>query len=116
MEISVRENVAVIQGAENLFADPQSALDLMMDIQYHHNVRCIALPLACVSPDFFRLATGCAGEVLQKFVNYHMQLAVFGDFSVYQSPPLQAFIRESNRGRHAFFVATEDEAIEKLRQ
>ena len=114
MDIRLHGNVAVIEGATGVFADAGSALDMMMTIQYEHGVRRIAVAREAVAPDFFRLGTGLAGEVLQKFVNYHMKLAIFGDFSGYRSKPLQDFIRESNQGRDIFFVATEAEAIERL--
>ena len=110
----MRGSVAVIDGGENLFADVGSALDLMMTIRYAHDSERIAIPREAVAPDFFRLGTCLAGEVLQKFVNYKMKLALFGDFTVYQSKPLQDFMRESNAGRDIFFVPTEDDAVERL--
>ena len=63
---------------------------------------------------FFVLSTGVAGEVAQKFVNYKMRFAIIGDFSGYTSKSLQDFIYESNKGKHLFFVANEDEAIARL--
>jgi len=66
-------------------------------------------------PDFFDLKTRVAGEILQKFSNYRMRLAVVGDFSIYKSNSLQDFIRESNRMGTIFFVGTIDEALTRLR-
>jgi hypothetical protein len=63
---------------------------------------------------FFKLSTGIAGEILQKFINYQAKLAIVGDFSGYTSKPLHDFIYESNRGRDIFFAASMDEAMEKL--
>ncbi len=57
-----------------------------------------------------------AGEILQKFTNYHVKLAVYGDYSGYTSKPLKDFIYESNHGSDFFFVAEKEEAIEKLKQ
>ena len=59
--------------------------------------------------------TGLAGEILQKFTNYQIKAAVYGDYSRYTSKPLRDFIFESNRGGQFFFVATREEAIQKLR-
>ena len=64
--------------------------------------------------EFFDLSTGIAGEMLQKFSNYGVKLAIVGDFSVVKSQSLKAFIRECNRGRHVFFVQNKDQAVEKL--
>ena len=58
--------------------------------------------------------SGLAGEILQKFVNYRLKVAIVGDYSRYTSKPLHDFIRESNRGRDVFFVSTIEDAVELL--
>jgi hypothetical protein len=63
---------------------------------------------------FFDLRTGLAGEILQKFSNYRMRLAIVGDFSRLKSRSWRDFIRESNRGRMVCFVPTVEEAISVL--
>ncbi len=60
--------------------------------------------------------SGIAGEILQKFINYHAKLAIIGDFSGYTSKPLKDFIYESNNGKDVFFVGSEQEAVERLTQ
>ena len=57
-----------------------------------------------------------AGEILQKFINYGGKIAIYGDFSHYTSKPLKDFIFESNKGKDVFFVATKEEAIQKISQ
>lgn len=66
----------------------------------------IALPVARLSPAFLDLKTRLAGEVLQAFVNCGFRAAIVGDVSanVAASEPLRDFVRESNRGRHVWFV------------
>lgn len=54
----------------------------------------IILQARHITPDFFDLKTGMAGEVLQKFSYYRMCLAIVGDFSAYGSKSLQEFILE----------------------
>ncbi|MDR2655783.1 MAG: DUF4180 domain-containing protein [Oscillospiraceae bacterium] len=114
MNITIKNGIAIVRSDVPVITDGQSALDFMASISYGCNVGKIALNKAAVAEDFFRLSTGLAGEVAQKFVNFRIQFAIIGDFSGYTSEPLQAFIRESNRGRHMFFVGSEDEAVEKL--
>lgn len=46
--------------------------------------------------DFFDLKTRLAGEVLQKFSNYRVKLAIVGDFAKYDSKNLHDFIFDSN--------------------
>lgn len=53
-------------------------------------------------------------EILQKFVNYGIRLAVYGDFSEYASSPLRDFMYESNKGSDFFFQPDADLAAEKL--
>lgn len=67
-----------------------------------------------ISPAFFDLKTGIAGEVLQKFSNYRIRLAIVGDFSSYESKNVKDFIFESNKMGHINFVASKEEALEKL--
>lgn len=55
-----------------------------------------------------------AGDILQKFVNYGIKLAIFGDFSKYTSKPLKDFIYECNQGQDVFFVKDEAEDIKIL--
>jgi hypothetical protein len=64
--------------------------------------------------DFYRLRTGLAGDILQKFSNYRVKLAVIGDFTKYGSKSLQDLIRECNRGTMIFFLDTLDSALIKL--
>ncbi len=66
----------------------------------------LVLPASDIAPDFFRLKTGFAGEVCQKFVTYGVRLAIMGDISaaLAKSRPLADFVRESNRGRQIWFV------------
>ena len=63
---------------------------------------------------FFDLRTGLAGEILQKFSNYRMRLAIVGDFSHLKSRSWRNFIRESNRGKTVCFMPTVQGAISAL--
>lgn len=67
-----------------------------------------------ITPDFFDLKNGIAGEVLQKFSNYRVRLAIVGDFSKYESKSMQDFIYESNKGKQINFVNTLAEALAVL--
>lgn len=107
-------SIAYIESNEVLIFDPQSALDLIMTVQYEKNSSRIILKKETFSEEFFRLSSGIAGEVLQKFINYHTKVAIIGDFTKYTSKPLQDFIYECNKGNDIFFVSDLDQAVEKL--
>ena len=67
-----------------------------------------------ITPEFFDLKSGMAGEILQKFSTYRVRLAIVGNFAKYDSKSLNEFIYESNKGRHINFVSTSSEAIKIL--
>jgi hypothetical protein len=106
--------VAVVESGGTLITDVQSALDLMATVRYEADADRIILPKAALDERFFVLSSGLAGEILQKFVNYQVKLAIVGDYSHYTSKPLRDFIYESNSGNHVFFVSEEAEALEKI--
>jgi hypothetical protein len=107
--------IALVDGVDGVvIKDAQSALDLLVAARYEAGAERMAIAKELVSDDFFVLSSGLAGEILQKYVNYQMKLAIYGDFSGYTSKPLHDFIYESNKGRDFFFVGTREEAIERL--
>ena len=107
-------NIAVVSSDEKVITDTQSALDLAMTDKYETGETKIAINKKAVADDFFVLSTGMAGDILQKFINYHVKVAIYGDYSHYTSKPLKDFIYESNHGNDFFFVSSRDEAIQKL--
>ena len=109
IEKIVRNNVTVaaVTAGEKVITDVQSALDLIM-------TKNIVLDKVLIAEAFFILSSGLAGEILQKFVNYGVRCAIYGDYSRYTSKPLRDFIYESNKGKDVFFVATKEEAVDML--
>lgn len=98
--------VLVCPGAGPLIAGDREAADLVGEA-LSAGAQAVALPVARLGPGFLDLSTRLAGEVLQKLVNYGLRVAIVGDVSVQvaQSAALRDFVRESNRGRHVWFVA-----------
>jgi hypothetical protein len=107
MEIFLKEinnsNYAVVEYDGLVINDLQDSLDIMADCSYQGAIGMIVKEKN-IHPDFFRLSTGFAGEILQKFSNYNFKLAIIGDFSKYTSKSLHDFIYESNKGNTVFFV------------
>lgn len=108
--------IAVVSGEAAEVTTPQAALDLAMTVKYETGGSRLAIDKRVLGEDFFILSTGVAGEILQKFINYHVKAAFYGDFSRYTSKPLRDFIYESNNGKDFFFTATREEALERLAQ
>jgi hypothetical protein len=88
-------------------------LDIMGDVSYYGCSRVI-VHSDSFDAGFFDLRTGIAGEILQKFSNYRMRLAIIGDFSHLTGRSWRDFIRESNRGKTVNFLSSIDEAISEL--
>lgn len=107
-------DLAVVSSDEKVIVDVQTALDLAMTVRYETGADRIVIDKTAVCEEFFILSTGIAGEILQKYINYHVKCAVYGDYSKYTSKPLKDFIYESNHGKDFFFMATKEEAIQKL--
>lgn len=107
-------DIAAVTSETVLITDAQSALDLAMSVKYETSATKLVLDKRIFCEDFFILSTGIAGEILQKFINYHIKAAIYGDYSRYTSKPLKDFIYESNNGKDFFFVSTKEEAAEKL--
>lgn len=107
-------NIALVFSEEIIITDAQSALDLVMSVKYETGAERILLDKKNIAEEFFILSSGMVGEILQKFINYHVKTAIYGDYSKYTSKPLKDFIYESNQGRDFFFVSSKEEALEKL--
>ena len=115
-EVIKRNNteIAVVSSDTLLITDVQSALDLIMTVKYETGCKNIAMNKEAIVNDFFILSSCLAGEVLQKFINYGVRLAIYGDFSNYTSKPLKDFMYESNKGNDIYFQPTVSLAIDKL--
>lgn len=105
--------IAEVIAEEILINNGEEGLQLLVDV-YYQDVDKIIIREKNITPDFFDLKTGLAGEILQKFSNYRVQLAIVGDFNKYQGKSIKDFIYESNKGRQVNFLASMEQAIEKL--
>ena len=91
----------------------EDGLDLLGNL-YYQGFDKIVIHAKNITPEFFDLKSGMAGEILQKFSTYRVRLAIVGNFAKYDSKSLNEFIYESNKGRHINFVSTSSEAIKIL--
>ena len=110
------EKIALYQSDSPMITSEETALDLLAQAAFELGIRRIVLNKEALCEDFFRLGTGLAGKILEKFIQYQVKLAIVGDFSGYTSKPLRDFIYESNQGRDIFFVEKREEAIRRLSQ
>jgi hypothetical protein len=94
----------------------QAALDLIGDAM-GQEAELVAVPVERVADEFFRLRSGVAGAVMQKFVNYRQRLVIVGDVSrhVSESTALRDFVHETNQGGQVWFLADDDALDARLR-
>ena len=118
MHVAINEQgkskVAVINSSDTIIAGVQDSLDLMASVRHMYDCDKMIIYKKNIIDDFFDLKTRIAGEILQKYTNYRMRLAIVGDFGVYTSKSLKDFIFESNKGNQVFFLSDEQTALEKL--
>ncbi|KPE52460.1 DUF4180 domain-containing protein [Chryseobacterium indologenes] len=105
--------IAEIIADEMIISSAEDGLDLLGDL-YYQGFDKVIIYEKNIAPDFFDLKTGIAGEILQKFSNYRMGLAIVGDFSPYESKSIRDFIFESNKTKHINFAETLEDALKKL--
>ena len=107
-KIDCGNGIAVAVSSDSMIiTDVDSALDLLMSAKYEAGTKYIVVDKKNIIEDFFILSSGLAGGG---------KIAIYGDFSHYTSKPLKDFIFESNKGKDVFFVATKEEAIQKISQ
>jgi len=108
MELKVQEvnGVQIAEVALNSteINNVDDALDLIGNAGYL-GATAVLLYENVLHPDFFDLKTKLAGEILQKFSNYHMLLGIVGEFEKYNSKSLKDFIYESNTKGKVIFGA-----------
>jgi hypothetical protein len=105
--------IAEVFSDEFVIQTSDDGLELLGNLYYVGFDRVIVYERS-ISPDFFVLKNGIAGEVLQKFSNYRVRLAIVGNFSRIESKSLRDFIVESNAGKQVNFVSSLAEALVKL--
>ena len=93
----------------------QAALDLIGDASYQGAQR-VVIPAERFDESFFRLRSGLAGDIIQKFANYRLGLVVLGGISQHTaaSSALRDWVRECNRGRQTWFLTDIGELRERL--
>lgn len=105
--------IAEVLADDIVLRTTKDGLDLLGNL-YYQGYDKIIIHMKNITPDFFDLKNGIAGEILQKFSQYGMPLVVIGDFSKNESKSVNDFIYESNKGKQINFIPTLSEALKSL--
>lgn len=108
-----KEKMIEVVSEEVLIESEQDALDILANIRYLHDSSKIIIHKKNLCEDFFRLKSGLAGAVLQKFSNYRVQAAFVGDFKGY-GKSMEAFMLECKRGQQLVFTPDLPGALKAL--
>ncbi|KIO77877.1 alpha/beta hydrolase [Pedobacter lusitanus] len=106
-------HIAEVIADEILIKTPEDGLQVLVDL-YYQDFDKIIVHEKNITPDFFELKNGIAGEILQKFSNYRVRLVIIGEFSKYPGKSIRDFIYESNQGKQINFLNSLQEAIDQL--
>ena len=112
MQIKVLDeenNIVEMVSGKVLIRNGQDALDLMGEAEMQD----LVLQEHNFEADFFDLKNGKLDEVLQKFTNYQVRLAIVGDFEKFKDSNLKDFIFESNNGGNYLFVSSVGEVLKR---
>ena len=114
MEIKIHtidnRKIAEIISDDIVLQTVEDAVDLIGNMSYQGFDKLIIHEENMIS-DFFELKNKIAGNILQKFSQYSMPLAIIGDFEKYESKSLNDFIFESNKGKLINFVTTVEDGL-----
>lgn len=108
-----KNNIAEFITDKVIINNVQDTLDLIANISAQ-DINKIIIHEKNITPNFFNLSNGLAGEILQKCFNYGIKMAIIGDFKKYKSQNLKAFIYESNKGKQFFFIDDVEKAKDML--
>lgn len=106
-------NIAEIISDDEIIKTSDDGLDLLGNL-YYQGFDKIIIYEKNITPAFFDLKTGIAGEILQKFSTYRVRLVIVGDFSKYESKSLKDFIFESNKMGQIYFLSSLSEGLERF--
>ena len=114
MEIKIHtiddRKIAEITSDDVVLQTVEDAVDLIGNMSYQGFDKLIIHEENMI-PDFFELKNKIAGNILQKFSQYSMPLAIIGDFEKYESKSLNDFIFESNKGSQINLVTTIEDGL-----
>lgn len=99
--------------SESLIQAERDALDLVAAcMEYDTNL--LMIHAQALSEDFFKLKTGVAGKVLQKFINYRIKTAILIPDDIKLSGKFKELLAEANKGNEYRAFTSKQEAAQWL--
>lgn len=101
--------VEVISVAAPLGSE-QDAVDLVA-LCKEHDTTLLLLQSGVLADAFFKLGTGTAGQMIQKWINYHVKTAAVAPQALIQQGRFREMALESNKSTHFGIFASREEAV-----
>ena len=107
--ISKGTKTCVITGKGDMISRVEDVVDLI-GLCGSHRTRKLIIHSDHITGDFFDLKSGLAGEIMQKFSNYSMKVAVVLDLQGSFHPRFSEMVSESNRSDFISFFENPETA------
>ena len=107
-------DIAHIQNRMVVIEDLSSAINLANTVKHETDLDKIIVYRSNFKEDIFLSSPKELQDILEKFQDYNLKVAVIGDFEDLKSKAFVNFIDECNNGSDFFFVSTIEDAILKL--
>ncbi|MDZ7797332.1 MAG: DUF4180 domain-containing protein [Candidatus Marinimicrobia bacterium] len=101
---------------EDIDTPMNSTEDILDFIAYaaDHGTNKLMIKKEHLHADFFRLNTRLADDIIRKFIDHYMKVAIVGDLSETKCAGLNAHIRRDRRSAYVFFTDSVDAAVKYL--
>jgi len=93
-----------------LIKKSQDILELLV-VGGEYETNLFILKEANFDPAFYELKTGLAGEIIQKFSNYHVRAAIVGKFEKVNGKRFREFMLEANKGNQVYFTDNQEDGL-----
>lgn len=104
----IKKYIEFISAASPLSTE-QDALDLVA-LCGENDTNLLMFHGNALAEDFFKLKTGVAGKILQRFINYHVKTAIILPEQFVIKGKLRDMVSETNKGNHLRFFKTRADA------
>jgi hypothetical protein len=115
LNIQVKNDQQFVEAeSQELFVKNPSEINSVLETCLSHRINRVLLYSENLSNDFFDLKTGMAGEILQKFRNYGIHVALILNSELNLSTKFRQLMSEENLGNYFRFFSTREAALEWL--
>lgn len=107
-EIEKKKYIELISNTKSL-SEENDALDLIA-LCWEHEANAFMIHYVALSEDFFKLKTKVAGNIIQKFINYAIKVAIIVPQETIQKGRFNEMAMETNKGNHFRLYESKEEA------